>query len=154
MTPDTRPGEPGCVFCAIADAQGEASVVHGDETTVAFMDLYPVTPGHLVVVPRQHAAGLDQLDEATGAHVWSVGHRLARALRRSDLRPDGINLLVCDGEVALQTVFHLHLHVIPRYPDDGWTLGDDSPPARARELLDADAQTIRDALASMTRAVS
>ncbi|GAA1775990.1 HIT family protein [Nocardioides hankookensis] len=150
MTPDATPTTQRCVFCAIADRRAEASVVHDDETAVAFMDLCPVTPGHLVVVPRKHSAGLGDLDTATGAHIWSVGHRLARALRRSDLRPDGINVLVCDGEAALQTVFHFHPHVIPRYLGDGWTLGTESPPARERALLDADAQTIREALAAMT----
>jgi diadenosine tetraphosphate (Ap4A) HIT family hydrolase len=72
-------------------------VVHEDETVVAFMDLSPVTPGHLLVVPRKHAAGLEDLDRATSAHVWSAGHDLARALRRSSMRPEGINVFLCDG---------------------------------------------------------
>src|SRR4051794_14283700 len=136
-----------CIFCAIAARQAEASVVYEDKTVVVFMDLNPVTPGHLLVVPREHAVGLEDLDGATSAHVWSVGHDMARALRRSSMSCEGINVLLCDGEVAFQTVFHFHLHVIPRYPGDGWTLKAVSP-ERERSLLDSDAKAIKDAIAS------
>jgi histidine triad (HIT) family protein len=138
----------GCIFCAIAARQAEASVVYEDETVVVFMDLNPVTPGHLLVVPRVHAVGLEDLDKATSAHVWSVGHDMARALRRSTMRCEGINVMLCDGEVAFQTVPHFHLHVVPRYAGDGWTLKHDAP-QRERSLLDSDAQAIKDAIASM-----
>ncbi len=139
--------DPSCIFCAIVARRAEASVVFEDEKVVAFMDLNPVAPGHLLVVPRQHAVGLEELDRAAGAHVWSVGHDLARALRRSGIRCEGINILVCDGEAAFQTVFHFHLHVIPRFAGDGWTLKADSA-ERERSLLDGDAQTIRNAVSS------
>ena len=131
-----------CIFCAIAAGQAEADRVYEDDTVVAFMDLNPVTPGHLLVVPRAHAVGLEDLDGVTSAHVWSVGHELARALRRSDLRCEGINMLICDGEVAFQTVFHFHLHVIPRYTGDGWTIKP-APRARERSLRIRDAAAIR-----------
>jgi diadenosine tetraphosphate (Ap4A) HIT family hydrolase len=137
----------GCIFCAIVAREAEASVVFEDETVVVFMDLNPVTPGHLLVVPRRHAVGLEDLDQTTSAHVWSVGHDMAHALRRSSLRCEGINVLLCDGEAAFQTVFHFHLHVIPRHAGDGWTLKAESP-TRERPLLDSDAQAIRDAIAS------
>ena len=138
-----------CIFCAIASGQAEASVVHEDETVMAWMDRYPVTRGHLLVVPRRHAVGLQDLDATTGAHVWSVGRDMARALRRSSLGCQGINLLVCDGAVASQTVFHVHLHVIPRYPGDG--LGDPftvETHEREQFLRDGDAHAIRQAIAS------
>jgi histidine triad (HIT) family protein len=147
MTQNTPSAARECVFCAIAARQAEASVVYEDETVVAFMDVNPVTPGHLLVVPRGHAAGLEDLDAATSAHVWSVGHRLARALRRSSLACAGISVMVCDGEVAFQTVFHFHLHVIPRYAGDGWTVVPE-PLERERSLLDSDARAVKDALAS------
>jgi diadenosine tetraphosphate (Ap4A) HIT family hydrolase len=134
-----------CVFCAIAAGRADASFVYEDETAVAFMDLHPVTPGHLLVVPRKHTVGLEDLDPAIGAHIWSVGHDMARALRRSGIRCEGINVFVCDGEVAFQTVFHFHLHVIPRYAGDGWTVIPE-PAERERSLLDGDAQVIRDAI--------
>ncbi len=138
----------GCVFCAIVARQAEASVVYEDEAALAFLDLNPVTPGHLLVVPRKHAVGLEDIDGATSAHVWTVGHDLARALRRSSLRCEGINVLLCDGEAAFQTVFHFHLHVIPRYAGDGWAIKT-QPSARERSLLDGEAQAVRDAIASM-----
>jgi diadenosine tetraphosphate (Ap4A) HIT family hydrolase len=141
--------EQHCVFCAIAAGHAEASLVHQDETVVVFMALHPVVPGHLLVVPRKHAVGLEDLDVVTSAHVWSVGHDMARALRRSGMRCQGINVFLCDGEVAFQTVFHFHLHVIPRYAGDGWNILPDEV-ERDRSLLDSDAQVVRDAIASMT----
>jgi histidine triad (HIT) family protein len=136
-----------CIFCAIVTRQAGASVVFEDEVVVAFMDLNPVTTGHILVVPRKHAVGLEDLDGATSAHVWSVGHNLARALRRSRLRCEGINVFLCDGEVAFQTVFHFHLHVIPRYSGDGWNIFPE-PTERDRKLLDGDAEAIKDAIAA------
>jgi histidine triad (HIT) family protein len=150
MTPNGASVAQECVFCAIVARRAEASVVYDDATVVVFMDLNPVTPGHVLVVPREHAVGLEDLDEAISVQVWSVGHRMARALRRSSMRCEGINILLCDGEVAFQTVFHVHLHVIPRYAGDGWTLKAE-PPERMRSLLDGDAEAIKDALASTAR---
>ena len=142
MTQSAMSQAQGCTFCAIAHHQDEASVVHEDQTVVAFTDRCSVTPGHLLVVPRRHAVGLEDLEEATGVHVWSVAHDPARALRRSTLRCEGINLLLRDGEVAFQTVFHVHLHALPRYSGDGWSI---TPKTleRGRSLLDSDARAIR-----------
>lgn len=138
--------EQTCIFCAVAAGLAPASVVHEDDTAMAFMALHPVVPGHLLVVPRAHAVGLEDLDDATSSHVWSVGHRMARALRRSELRCEGINMLLCDGAAAFQTVFHLHLHVIPRHAGDGWEIAP-AEVERERSLLDADAEAVRGALA-------
>jgi histidine triad (HIT) family protein len=149
MTQDATPAAQDCIFCAIGTRQHRASVVFEDETVVVFMDLNPITPGHLLVIPRKHAVGLEDLDRATSAHVWSVGHDMARALRRSSFRCEGINVFLCDGEAASQTVFHFHLHVIPRFACDGWSLKANST-ERERSLLDDDAQAIRDAIASTT----
>lgn len=140
-----------CIFCAIARHEAEASTVYEDETVVAFMDRYPVTPGHLLVVPRRHAVGLEDLDKSTGGHVWSVAHDLARTLRRSSFRPEGMNLNVCDGEAGFQTVFHFHLHVMPRYTGDGWPV--ESLPKtlnRDRQRLDSDAHEIKSVSARVT----
>lgn len=136
-----------CIFCRIVAREAEASLVFEDEAVVVFMDLNPVTPGHLLVVPRKHAVGLEDIDEVTSAHVWSVGHKMARALRRSSLPCEGINVFLCDGEAAFQTVFHFHLHVIPRHAGDGWDIYP-TVQERERPLLDTDAQAIRSALRS------
>ena len=145
---DSTEADAGCIFCAIAAGEAEASLVHEDATVLVFMALHPVVPGHLLVVPREHVVGLEDIDEATSAHVWAVGHEMARALRRSGLRCEGINVFLCDGEAAFQSVFHFHLHVIPRYVGDSWKLLVEEV-ERERRLLDAEARAVRDALAAM-----
>jgi histidine triad (HIT) family protein len=114
-----------CVFCAIVTGRAEASMVHADDTVIAFMDIRPVTPGHLLVIPRRHATHLADLAEDHGTHMWRVAHRLARALRHCGLRAEGVNLFLADGEAAGQEVFHTHLHVFPRYAADGVSLAAD-----------------------------
>jgi len=109
-----------CIFCAIAAGSAEASIVYADERAVAFMDIRPVTQGHLLVVPRRHAIGLADLDPEDGAQVFRVAQRMAAAIRRSDLPCEGINLFLADGQLAGQEIFHVHLHVLPRNPGDGF----------------------------------
>ena len=111
-----------CVFCGIIAGQLPASQVYQDDQTVAFMDVRPLTSGHLLVVPRVHAASLEVLDEDTGTLVFAVAHRLARALRNSAVPCEGVNFFLADGVAAGQEVFHVHLHVIPRTPGDGFRL--------------------------------
>lgn len=137
-----------CVFCAIAAGEAEASVVHEDDRVVAFMDLGAVTPGHVLVVPRLHAVGLEDLDEDTSTHVWRIGHRLGRALRRSGLRCEGVNVFLADGEAAFQEVFHFHLHVFPRFRGDTFRIDADWA-TRDRSLLDEEARLVRRGLAAL-----
>jgi histidine triad (HIT) family protein len=106
----------GCVFCAIVASEADASIVYDDEDIVAFMDLQPVTPGHLLVVLRRHIVGLSDLDDNLGAMVWKVAQQHAAALRLSELQCEGVNLFVADGEAAFQEIFHFHLHVFPASP--------------------------------------
>jgi diadenosine tetraphosphate (Ap4A) HIT family hydrolase len=113
-------GEAGCVFCDIIAGRGPASVVHSDESVMALLDLRPVTTGHLLVIPRAHAAYLADLDPALGGRMFAVAQQMAAALRRSGLPCDGVNLFLADGEAAFQEVFHVHLHVIPRTAGDGF----------------------------------
>jgi diadenosine tetraphosphate (Ap4A) HIT family hydrolase len=86
------------------------------------MDIQPVNPGHLLVIPNRHARNLADLDEETGALMFRVAQRLAGALRQSGVRCEGVNLFLADGAAAGQEVFHVHLHVIPRYAGDGFGL--------------------------------
>ncbi|MDT0266820.1 HIT family protein [Streptomyces sp. DSM 44915] len=137
-----------CVFCAIAHGRAEASVVCEDEHLIAFADLQPVTPGHLLVVPKTHVVGLEDLPPETGARVWELAHRLGRALRRSDLRCAGVNLFLADGAAAFQEVFHFHLHVFPRFPGDSFRLVADWR-VRERAHLDAVADSVRRGLAAL-----
>jgi diadenosine tetraphosphate (Ap4A) HIT family hydrolase len=112
-----------CVFCGIVAGNEPASVVYRDDRCMAFMDIRPVTDGHLLVIPVAHATYLADLDPDDGARIFRVGQRLAAALRRTDgLRCEGINLWLADGAVAGQEVFHVHLHVLPRFAHDGFGL--------------------------------
>jgi histidine triad (HIT) family protein len=107
----------GCVFCAIVAGEAPAQFVHQDEATVAFMDINPATDGHLLVVPRRHAEDIWDLAEDDGIAVWRTVQWMARGIRDS-LRPDGLNLIQANGPVAFQSVFHFHVHVVPRYTGD------------------------------------
>jgi diadenosine tetraphosphate (Ap4A) HIT family hydrolase len=111
-----------CVFCAIVRGEAEASLAYEDDRVVAFMDIAPATTGHLLVVPRRHAAHLADLDPEDGAQMFRVGQRLAAAVRASSIPADGVNLLLADGTVAMQEVMHTHLHVLPRTEGDGFAL--------------------------------
>ncbi|WP_371772969.1 HIT family protein [Streptomyces sp. NBC_01438] len=138
----------GCVFCSIVRGRTEASVVHEDESVLAFMDLQPVNPGHLLVVPKLHAVGLEDVEPDVGVQVWKVAHRLGRAMRRSGLRCEGVNLFLADGEAAFQEVFHVHLHVIPRFVGDPFRIQADWQ-VHEREQLDRSAAAVRSGLAAL-----
>lgn len=122
-----------------------ASEVYEDELCKVFLDIQPVTPGHLLVVPKQHYVGLSDLPEDLGGHLFQVGHKMAAVLRKSLVPCEGINLFLADGAFAFQTVFHVHLHVIPRTPDDGFglTFGENYRKLPDRDTLDRMAQELR-----------
>jgi histidine triad (HIT) family protein len=139
---------PACAFCEIVAGREPASVVDRDDDVLAFMDIQPVNEGHTLIVPRRHAAALGDLDARSAAAIWSVGRRVAAALRRSGIRCEGVNFLVADGETAGQEVFHVHLHVLPRWNGDGFGF---RFPARyaqrpSRDQLDEAARRIAGAL--------
>lgn len=145
-----RPGyDPTCIFCRIVAGEASASVLYRDETVVAFLDVRPVNPGHLLVVPLAHAAHLGVLPEEIGGHLFVVAQRMAAALRRTAVRSEGVNLFLADGAVAGQEVFHVHVHVIPRFQGDGISLaafGRLPATSPSREELDDTAAAIRAAL--------
>jgi histidine triad (HIT) family protein len=111
-----------CIFCKILSGELESSIVYQDECCTAFMDIQPVNPGHVLVVPNRHAAYLTDLKEEEGAQMFRVAQRLAATLRASGVKCEGVNLFLADGEAAMQEVFHVHLHVFPRYAGDGFGL--------------------------------
>ena len=132
-----------CVFCRIATGSAPTSLVYQDATILAFMDIRPVNPGHLLVIPRRHAAALADLDPAVCARLFSVGIALAAALRGASFRCEGINLFLADGEAAGQEVFHTHLHVIPRFTGDQFRITADWSRRPKRSELDGSAAAIR-----------
>lgn len=137
-----------CIFCDIIAGRRGASMVYRDDRVAAFMDIQPVNKGHVLVVPLAHAAGLVDISKEDAEAVFVAGQRIANGLRRSGLRCDGVTLHLADGVAANQEVFHLHLHVIPRFAGDGFGLK--FPPTYAnkpgRPELDQAATAIRDAL--------
>jgi histidine triad (HIT) family protein len=106
-----------CLFCKIIAGELPATVVSEDERTLSFMDINPATRGHALVVPREHAADLLEIGQEDLAAVAAAAKRLA-ARAKEALGADGVNLINSCGAVAWQTVFHFHVHVIPRYADD------------------------------------
>jgi histidine triad (HIT) family protein len=107
-----------CIFCAIVRGDAPATFLHEDDLVVAFMDIRPVQPGHLLVVPRAHAKLIPELDDASLARLWEVATRLNRALRASTVPLEAVGVYVADGDAAGQEVAHVHIHLIPRRTDD------------------------------------
>jgi histidine triad (HIT) family protein len=133
-----------CIFCAIVAGDAPARIVHEGPRTLAFLDINPATRGHALVVPRSHATDLldapaDDLEE-----LATVAQRLARAAV-DHLGADGVNLLQSTGAAAFQTVFHLHVHVVPRYEGDGIKLPWIPTPGDP-EVIDDAAEILRGAL--------
>jgi histidine triad (HIT) family protein len=137
-----------CTFCDILANKKPSSIVSEDELCTAFMDIQPVNPGHVLVIPNQHAAHLADLDPDHGAHLFRIAQRIAQALHKSGLPCEGVNFFLADGEVAGQDVFHVHLHVIPRFAGDGFglRLGPHYGNRPHRAELDMVAEAIRSAL--------
>jgi histidine triad (HIT) family protein len=109
----------GCIFCAIVAGDAPAHVVDSDEHTLAFMDINPATQGHALVIPREHSRDLLEISEADLEHTTVAARRLAQRMSQAlDPRPAGFNVLNSCGAAAWQTVFHFHIHVVPRYEDD------------------------------------
>jgi len=108
-----------CVFCRIVRREEPAGIVAEDDAILAFLDILPINPGHTLVIPKAHAATLEELPASSGGRVFEVAMAVASALRRSGLRCEGVNLHLADGSAAGQDVTHVHLHVIPRFSRDG-----------------------------------
>jgi histidine triad (HIT) family protein len=118
--------DPDCLFCKVIARELPGQIVDEDERTVAFMDINPATRGHALVVPRRHAKDLLEIEADDLTATVLAAQRLAKRVHER-LKPDGINLLNSCGRAAWQTIFHFHVHVIPRYHDDPlrlpWTPG-------------------------------
>jgi histidine triad (HIT) family protein len=109
--------DPNCIFCKIVAGEMRATIVDEDERTIAFMDINPATRGHALVIPRAHSADLLSVDREDLGATMLASQRLAARMRER-LSADGVNLVNSCGAVAWQTVFHFHVHVVPRYAED------------------------------------
>jgi histidine triad (HIT) family protein len=109
--------DPDCLFCGIVAGTVPSETIDSDERTVAFMDINPATPGHALVIPREHSADLLEIGDEDLTATVLAAQRLAKRMKGT-LDADGINLINACGAAAWQTVFHFHIHVVPRYEDD------------------------------------
>jgi histidine triad (HIT) family protein len=107
-----------CVFCKIRDGQIPSMKIFEDERTLAFMDINPLISGHCLVVTKAHAASLFEADVVDLQAAITTAQRVAVAIR-DGLKPDGLNMLQANGAAAFQSVLHYHLHLIPRWTNDG-----------------------------------
>ena len=139
-----------CVFCEILSERAEASIIYKDDLCTAFLTIEPVTEGHALVVPNEHHVNIFDIPEHLAGHMFKVAQAVARAYGQTDIRCEGVNLVMCNGAAASQTVFHAHIHVNPRYKGDGfsWNLPPRfySPPDR--EQLDGVASKLATALSA------
>ena len=109
-----------CIFCQIVEGILPSSKVYEDEICLAFMDIQPVNPGHILVVPKLHFADLSDLPATIGAHLFNVAQQIALTLPKTTVKSEGVDLFLAHGEAAGQEIFHAHLHIIPRYEGDGF----------------------------------
>jgi histidine triad (HIT) family protein len=110
-----------CIFCRIVARQIPATVVHEDEHTFAFMDIGQVNPGHVLVAVKKHAENIFALDEAQASAVLRSAARIARGINAA-FGPAGLSVYQANGKAAGQTVFHFHIHLVPRHEGDGMEL--------------------------------
>ena len=106
-----------CIFCKIAAGEIPSYTIYEDDDFKAFMDISPASKGHTILIPKEHADNLFELDETVASKLLPVAVRIAKALK-AELHCEGLNLLQNNGEIAGQTVFHFHMHIIPRYKVD------------------------------------
>lgn len=137
------PLNPKCIFCQIAAGEAEASFVLRQDDVIAFLDVAPLVPGHALVVPRPHHAGLADLPDALGGRMMAAARRVALGMRRALGQCEGVNFFLADGAAAGQTVFHCHLHVIPRRRGDGFGVRRPSLAVPSRRDLEEQAARLR-----------
>lgn len=107
-----------CAFCDIVAGEAPGSIIYEDSNSLAILTLRPMNRGHSLVMPKKHVVSLSGLSEQMGGHLFKIAMRIAGALRSSDIKCDGVNLWLADGPIAGQEVFHVHLHVLPRFEQD------------------------------------
>ena len=119
-----------CIFCKIVNGVIPSTSIYEDDMFRVILDLSPATKGHALILPKAHFRNIFEMDEETASKLFVVATKVAKAMKET-LKCDGLNIVQNNEEVAGQTVFHFHLHLIPRYVDDGqdisWTPGTSTP---------------------------
>jgi len=109
-----------CIFCKIAEKKEFAAILYEDEDIMAFMDIKPINEGHALVIPKKHAVLVEELDEDLFLKLFPIARKIAYRIKEKILETTAINYFIADGKDAGQEVFHVHLHIIPRKPNDGF----------------------------------
>ena len=131
--PAVAEAHPDCIFCKVLAGEIPSEEIDSDERTITVMDINPATRGHVVVITREHAESLLELDDDNTLAAMRAARRVAERMRAT-LQPDGFNILHNIGRAAWQSIFHFHVHVIPRYHDDPLQLPWLPEPADPEEL--------------------
>src|SRR5437867_11425180 len=111
-----------CIFCKIIEGKIPCTKVFEDDLLLAFMDIQPINPGHILIAPKEHVELIADLSDAVTERIFITAKKINRTIRKSGLKVEGINYFLADGEAAGQEVFHTHLHIFPRYKGDGFVL--------------------------------
>ena len=122
-----------CIFCKIIRGEIPSFKVHEDDDTFTFMDINPINRGHVLVIPKHHSKDIKETSADWVGKTFAGAARIARAVQKT-VNPDGINILQANGPGAKQSVFHLHVHIIPRLMDDGLTMNWDLVPGDMDEI--------------------
>jgi histidine triad (HIT) family protein len=130
-----------CLFCRIIKKEVPSVVVYEDSNVIAILDVFPATPGHTLVLPKEHIENIYSMPAETGAQIMNAAIKLAKAMKQQ-LQPAGLNLIQSNGAPAGQEIFHFHLHVLPRYEHDSvsFKFGHGTAPTGAKELEKVAAQ--------------
>jgi histidine triad (HIT) family protein len=138
---------PSCILCEIVRGDAKGSFVHRDDLVAAFLDIRPVNPGHVLVIPNEHVPLIRDVPADVRQRLFDLSIRIGDALRTTE-RANGVDLFLADGEAAGQEIPHAHVHVIPRFEGDGFTIDASAwkEPAPTREELDRQAKEISSAM--------
>lgn len=111
-----------CIFCSVVRKTSPSAIVYEDSNMIVIMDIKPITPGHMLVVPKEHQELITELDDQLVGKMLIVAKKMGLALKASKLGCRGVSYLLSDGSAAGQEIYHTHLHIIPRYSNDGFYL--------------------------------
>lgn len=134
-----------CILCLVKSEQLEVSKVYEDDMVTAVMDIQPINSGHVLIFPNECKQYISELSDETVMHMFKLAKKINSAIRKSDIKCEGINYFLADGKAAMQEIPHCHLHVFPRFSNDGFDLkfSEDYANLPSRNELDKIASTIK-----------